>query len=74
MSYYSLHFVNPTMGYFEREETFDAVNDEVAIGIAARRAADQPVELWCGGRLVRRFAATGAMPQVASSSSPKVAA
>ena len=55
MSYYNLHFVSPTMGYFEREEAFDAVNDEVAIGIAERRAGEQPVELWCGGRLVRRF-------------------
>ncbi|WP_114954475.1 hypothetical protein [Sphingosinicella terrae] len=73
MSYYSLHFVSPTMGYFEREESFDAVNDEVAIGIAQRRAVDQPVELWCGGRLVRRFD-TAEVAQEAASSAPKVAA
>ncbi len=54
---YSLYFVNPEMGYFERSETFDALNDEVAVSISERKAGRQPMELWCGGRLVRRLEA-----------------
>lgn len=57
MAAYTLHFVNPTLGYFEREEAFDAVNDEVAIGIVRRRAGSQPLELWSGGRLIERVPA-----------------
>jgi hypothetical protein len=52
---YCLYFISPTLGYFEREHAFDAINDEVAIGIAERHAGRQPLELWCAGRLVRRF-------------------
>ncbi|MGZ8281749.1 MAG: hypothetical protein ACXWUN_02210 [Allosphingosinicella sp.] len=52
---YRLYYVCPTLGYFEREEVFDAVNDEVAIRIAVRQSGRQPLELWCAGRLVRRF-------------------
>ena len=57
MSYYTLHFVSPTMGYFERTVAFDAINDEVAASIAGRQAGPQELELWNGGRLVRRFPA-----------------
>ena len=52
---YSLYYVNSQMGYFERTEAFRALNDEVAISVARRKAGDQPLELWCGGRLVSRF-------------------
>ena len=56
MSYYNLYYINGRMGYFDRSEAFDAMNDEEAVGIATRRAGSQPLELWCGGRLVQRFA------------------
>ena len=52
---YALYFVNPELGYFERELPLEAVNDQVAIGIASRHAGSQALELWCGGRLVERF-------------------
>ena len=69
MSYYNLYYINGRMGYFDRAESFDAMNDQEAVGIAARRAGVQPLELWCGGRLVQRFACeAAAMPQ------PEVAA
>ena len=55
MSYYSLYYVNGRMGYFDRSYSFDAMNDEEAVDIAACRAGAQPLELWCGGRLVQRF-------------------
>ncbi len=52
---YTLYFVNVPMGYFERSEEYDALNDEVALSICERRIGEQPLELWCGGRLVKRF-------------------
>ena len=64
MSYYNLFYVNRRMGYFDRSEAFDAMNDEEAVGIATRRAGSQPLELWCGGKLVQRFASSP--PSVAS--------
>jgi hypothetical protein len=68
MSYYNLYYVNGRMGYFDRADSFDAMNDQEAVSIAARCAGAQPVELWCGGRLVQRFAPETAVPQ------PEVAA
>jgi len=65
MSYYNLYYINGRMGYFDRSDAFDAMNDEEAVGIATRRAGSQPLELWCGGRLVQRFASSPAV--VASS-------
>ena len=64
---YTLYFVNPIMGYFERSLTFAALNDEVAARIAQRRAGLQPLELWCGGRLVQRYEteAASAAPDLA---------
>lgn len=56
MSYYNLFYINGRMGYFDRSYSFDAMNDEEAVDIAAQRAGAQPLELWCGGRLVQRFA------------------
>jgi hypothetical protein len=64
MSYYNLYYINGRMGYLDRSDAFDAMNDEEAVGIATRRAGSQPLELWCGGRLVQRFA--GSSPAVAS--------
>ena len=52
---YALYFINSKLGYFERELPLDAVNDQVAIGIARRHCGCQALELWCGGRLVERF-------------------
>lgn len=76
MAAYTLHFVNPTLGYFEGEEAFDAVNDEVAIGIVRRRAGMRSLELWSGGRLIERLpalpliAAPSVTEQVASTRIP----
>lgn len=58
MPYYDLCFIKEPMGYFERTETFDALNDEVAVSIAQRHQSEQPLELWSGGRLVERFGPT----------------
>ena len=55
MADYALYFINSKLGYFERELPLDAVNDQVAIGIARRHCGGQALELWCGGRLVERF-------------------
>ena len=69
MSYYNLYYVNGRMGYFDRSDSFDAMNDEEAVDIAARHSGIQPLELWCGGRLVRRFegaATLEARPEVAA--------
>ena len=69
MSYYNLYYVNGRMGYFDRSDSFDAMNDEEAVGIAAGHAGTQPLELWCGGRLVQRFESAAnleARPEVAA--------
>ncbi len=76
MPFYDLCFINEPMGYFERIETFDALNDEVAISIARRGRSGHSVELWSGGRLVERFDRLHAEPRepAASPDESKVAA
>lgn len=59
---YTLYYVHVPMGYFERADEFDALNDQVALSICERKASDQPLELWCGGRLVKRI--DPALPEI----------
>ena len=55
MAYYRVYFINQRSGHFERFAEFDAAGDGEAIEHAGTYERDQPVELWCGGRMVCRL-------------------
>ena len=57
MAYYRVYFINQRSGHFERFAEFDAASDGEAIAHAGTYESDQPVELWCGGRMVCRLEA-----------------
>lgn len=61
MTYYRLYFMSRASGHIERFEQIDAVDDVAAVRIARKQTDQQPMELWCQGRKVKRFEAT-AMP------------
>lgn len=55
MLYYRLYFLHPHSGHIIRFAEFDAPDDEAAIALAAEQEGDQPLELWCRQRKVKRF-------------------
>jgi hypothetical protein len=57
MAHYRLYFFNPHDGHISRFEEFDADGDDAAAAIASERIGAAPLELWQGGRKVRRFEA-----------------
>ena len=57
MSYYRLYFMSRGSGHIERFEEIEAVDDVAAVRIARKQAGEQPLELWCRGRKVKRFEA-----------------
>ena len=61
MLYYRLYFMTAA-GRIRRFAEFDAPHDEAAITLAAEHAGEQPLELWCEKRMVRRFAAAAEAP------------
>jgi hypothetical protein len=56
MSYYRLLFMKAVDGPVVGTEEIAARDDVEAVRIAARKVGDQPVELWCDKRKVKRFA------------------
>lgn len=54
MSYYRLYFFDRA-GHIERFSELEQASDAEAIAAAGELARPQPMELWCGKRLVRRF-------------------
>lgn len=55
MRYYRLYFMNAGTGHIDRFAEFEAPTDEAAEGLAAEHEGEQPLELWCLNRKVRRF-------------------
>jgi hypothetical protein len=53
---YRLYFINPNTKQVDRERQIEAADDVDAIH-AARKSDHRPLELWCGSRKVRTFAA-----------------
>ena len=53
---YRLCFINPRTGQVDREREIDAAEDVDAVH-AARGSDHRPLEVWCGDRRVRTFAA-----------------
>ncbi len=57
MSYYRLYFMSRASGHIERFEEIEAADDVAAVRIAREQAGQQPLELWCHGRKLKRFEA-----------------
>ena len=58
MSFYRLNFMRRGSGHIERFEEIEAADDVAAVRIARKQAGQQPLELWCHRRKVKRFEAT----------------
>lgn len=61
MVLYRLCFINPNTGQIDREREIRA-NDDVDAVRVARESQHRPLEIWCGERRVRTFAASGVVP------------
>jgi len=55
MGYYRLYFLNARGSHIERFTAIEAGDDAEAIRLADAYHDGDPMELWSGGRLVRRF-------------------
>ena len=53
---YRLCFINPNTNQVDRERQIEASDDIDAVH-SARESDHRPIELWCGQRKVRTFAA-----------------
>ncbi len=58
MSFYRLYFMSRGSGHIERFEEIEAADDVEAVRIARKQAGQQPLELWCRHRKVKRFEAS----------------
>ena len=59
MSYYRLYFLHRFSGHIVRFAEFEAPDDGAALALAAEHEGDQPLELWCEHRKVKRFEEVG---------------
>ena len=57
MAHYRLYFMNIRNGHIDLARDLVAADDAMATEIALDQAGLGPMELWCGGRKVRRFEA-----------------
>lgn len=55
MLYFRLYFMSLRSGHIERFAEFEAPDDVAAIALASEHEGEQPLELWCGHRKVKRF-------------------
>ena len=62
MAYYRLYFMNARSSHIERYTSFDAADDAEAVRLAEGYHKGDPMELWNGGRRVRRFEALRPVP------------
>lgn len=58
MSYYRLLFMKSAEGPVLGEKEIAARDDVDAVRIARQHVCEQPLELWCDKRKVKRFPAT----------------
>ena len=54
---YRLYFLDRDTGHIHAAEDLHAADDAAAVHRVRLRGSDEPMELWCGGRKVERFAA-----------------
>ena len=52
---YRLYLLDPVTGHIAGAETIYSADDIGAICLVQERVSDEPLELWCGQRKVRRF-------------------
>lgn len=57
MAYYRLYLLSNPDGRFVGFEEIEATDDLDAIRVADKHVGPQPLELWCGKRKVKNFAA-----------------
>lgn len=57
MAYYRLYLLSNPDGRFVGFEEIDAADDVEAVRLAENHSGPQPLELWCGKRKVKSFAA-----------------
>ena len=57
VGYYRLYLLDGSGGRFVGFEEIEAADDAEAVRAAARHEGPQPLELWCGKRKVKSFAA-----------------
>ena len=57
MGYYRLYLLSAPEGRFVGFEEIEAVDDVEAVRRAEAFVGDRPLELWCGTRKIRSFAA-----------------
>ena len=62
LAYYRLYLMSSPDGRFIGFEEIEAEDDVEAVRLAERHLGPQPLELWCGKRKVRAFAARDADP------------
>ena len=62
VAYYRLYFLNERGSHIERFTAIDADTDSDAIRLADSYQGKNPMELWCGGRLIHRFEAPRPKP------------
>ena len=55
MAYYRLYMMSRSSGHIETILEIEAVDDSEAVRMAAQHVGDQPLELWCRNRKVKRF-------------------
>jgi hypothetical protein len=61
MGGYRLYFMDRFSGHIEHRREFLADDDAQAIGIASGWSTGQPMELWDGGRKLKRWEADAEM-------------
>lgn len=71
MPAYRLYLLDRHSGHIDRVEEMNAGDDVEAICVVQDRAGELPMELWLGGRKVRRF---DARPEVSPPSPPRASA
>lgn len=55
MAYYRLYFMDGLTGHIERFHEFEADDDDSAVKHAEDLRSDNPTELWCHLRKVKRW-------------------
>ncbi len=67
MTYYRLYFFNGGSGPISDFDEFEVLDDDAAIAAAERCRRMAAMELWCGGRKVKRWEPIG----LATASGPR---
>ena len=55
MAYYRLYFLDGHSGHIHEFREFETEDDVAALAQASAWRSISPMELWCGGRKVRRW-------------------